>query len=158
MSSKPFGLAVRAVVCDPSGRCLLLRRSAASEHYAGCWEWPGGKVDPGEDFALAVVRETREEIGLEVEIMGFAGATEFELPKVHVVFLCMEARIVGGTPLLSPEHDAFDWVPLSELGNRQLVGHVESFMTAYAARSAEGEGERVTRAGAFCLSVDGSPS
>jgi ADP-ribose pyrophosphatase YjhB (NUDIX family) len=50
---QPFRLAVKAVVIDDANRCLLLRRSAANKNFVGCWEWPGGKVDPGEDFASA---------------------------------------------------------------------------------------------------------
>ena len=115
MDKRLFGLAVKAVIVEAEGRCLLVRRSPANTHFAGCWEWPGGKVDSGEDFASAVVRETKEETGLDVEITGLAGATAFEMPKVHVVLLCMETRIVGGTLALSGEHDAAEWVPLADL-------------------------------------------
>ncbi|MBN2560010.1 MAG: NUDIX domain-containing protein [Phycisphaerae bacterium] len=133
---KPYGLAVKAVIVDTSGRCLLLRRSEANRSFVGCWEWPGGKVDPGEHFADAVVRETREEIGLDVEITGFAGATEFEMPKTNVVLLCMEARITGGEIALSHEHDAHEWVALGDIGNRQLPPAIRDFMVAYAERKA----------------------
>ena len=99
---------------NEAGQCLMLRRSAANRNFAGCWEWPGGKVDPGENFAVALMREVREEAGLDVEIIGFAGATSFEMPEVHVVLLCMEARMKGGEVRLSEEHDAFEWVPLAD--------------------------------------------
>lgn len=131
---KPYALAVKAVIVNACNECLLLRRSAANHSFVGCWEWPGGKVDPGEEFALAVPRETFEEIGLKVEITGLAGATQFEMPKVNVVLLCMEAAIVGGDPVLSHEHDAYEWVPLSGLGNRPLVAPVADFMLEYASR------------------------
>ena len=112
---KPFRLAVKAVILDGQHRCLLVRRSAFNHNFVGCWEWPGGKVDDGEDFAAAVLRETREETSLEIEITGLAGATQFEMPKVNVVLLCMEARVTGGEVKLSEEHDDFAWVPLAEL-------------------------------------------
>jgi len=134
MDKRLFGLAVKAVIVDAEGRCLLVRRSFANARFAGCWEWPGGKVDPGEDFASAVVRETREETGLDVEITGLAGATAFEMPKVHVVLLCMEARITGGTLALSEEHDAAEWVPLANLVLCNLPAQHRDFMLAYAAR------------------------
>ncbi len=131
---KPFSLAVKAVVFNEGGQCLLLRRSAANRNFVGCWEWPGGKVDPGEDFATAVLRETREETGLAVEITGLAGATSFETPKFNVVLLCMEVRITGGEIALSHEHDAWEWAPLAELGSRMLFEGVRQFMLDYAAR------------------------
>lgn len=134
MDSRPFGLAVKAVIADAEGRCLLLRRSPANTHFVGCWEWPGGKVDPGEEFASAVVRETKEETGLDVEITGLAGAIAFEMPKIHVVLLCMEARIVGSAIALSHEHDAWQWASPSELGGLPLVGSVGDFMIGYMRR------------------------
>lgn len=134
MLAKPFVLAIKAVIFDEQKRCLLIRRSGHNQHFVGCWEWPGGKVDPGEDFAIAVAREAREEIALEIEIIGVAGATQFEMPKVSVVLLCLEARVTGGTLKLSEEHDESAWVPLSELAQWKLADQVRDFMLAYAKR------------------------
>ena len=134
MSTKPYGLAVKAVICDGQGRCLLLRRSAHNKNFVGKWEWPGGKVDPGEDFATAVHREVAEEAGLTIELTGLAGATSFAMPKINVVLLCMEARLVGGTVKLSEEHDAFDWVSFAELPQQELFELTRAFVLDYAAR------------------------
>jgi len=136
MSAKPFRLAVKAVVFDGAKRCLLLRRSAANKGFVGCWEWPGGKVDDGEDFATATLRETAEEAGLQIELTGPAGVTSFEMPAASIVLLCMEARLVSGEVRLSHEHDAAEWVPLAELGRFNLPTAVGDFMLAYAARKA----------------------
>lgn len=132
--SKPFKLAVKAVILDEMERCLLIRRSAANGHFIGKWEWPGGKADPGEDFSTAVVRETREETGLEVEITGLAGATSFEMATVHIVLLCLEVRRLGGEIRLSAEHDNFAWVLLAELGQWNLPEEHRPFMLDYAQR------------------------
>ena len=132
---KPFSLAVKAVILDAGGQCLLIRRSPANLHFVGTWEWPGGKVDPGEDFASAVVRETREETGLEVAITGLAGATHFEMPKVNVVVLCMEARIISGEIRLSDEHDQYRWIALSELNRWPMPEQVAPFMLQYARKN-----------------------
>lgn len=136
MSEKTFGLAVRAVIFDAQGRCLLIRRSGASKHFAGCWEWPGGKVDAGEDFIAALHRELAEETGLAMRITGLAGATAFEMSALHVVMLCMEAEVTGGTFRLSDEHDAAEWVPLAEFPDWSLPGQVRPFMLDYASRRA----------------------
>ncbi len=107
---KLWVMAVKAVITDAQGRQLLLRRSAQCRNYQGVWEWPGGKLDPGEDFATGLAREVREESGLEVAFTGLAGASEFEMPKVRVVLLCMHARLTGGDLRLSEEHDDAAWV------------------------------------------------
>lgn len=129
-----FRLAVKAVVFDDANRCLLLRRSAANQNFVGCWEWPGGKVDAGEDFATATLRETAEEAGLQIELTGLAGVTRFEMPVASIVVLCMEARVLSGDVRLSHEHDAMEWVPLAELGRFNLFPRVGDFMLGYAAR------------------------
>ena len=56
MAGKPFSLTMKAVIVDEQGRTLLIRRSKANKNFIGKWEWPGGKVDPGEDFAVAAIR------------------------------------------------------------------------------------------------------
>jgi 8-oxo-dGTP diphosphatase len=129
---KPFRLTVKAIIFDDQQRCLLVRRSAFNRNFVGCWEWPGGKLDDGEDFATALLREAREETGLEVELTALAGATQFEMPKAQIVLLCMEARIIGGEVKLSEEHDDFTWVPLSELQRLRLLPGVGDFMLDYA--------------------------
>ena len=134
IKTKPFSLAVRAVIFDGQGRCLLLRRSAHNHNFVGMWEWPGGKVDPGEDFATAIHREVAEETGLTIEITGLACSTEFEMPKVNVVVLCMEARLVNADVKLSEEHDAFVWVPLSELPRHEYPPSISGMMLEYARR------------------------
>src|ERR1035438_8202236 len=93
---KPFRLTVKAIIFDDQQRCLLVRRSAFNRNFVGCWEWPGGKLDDGEDFATALLREAREETGLEVEITGLAGAVAYEMAATHIVLLCMETSRVSG--------------------------------------------------------------
>ncbi len=58
---------VAAVIERPDGRFLLAQRPAGKV-YAGYWEFPGGKVEPGEPLAAALARELHEELGIEVEI------------------------------------------------------------------------------------------
>ena len=132
MPAKPFVLAVKAVIIDDLKRCLLIRRSAHNRSFVGCWEWPGGKVDPGEDFAAAVLREAREETGFDIEITGLAGVTQFEMPKVNVVLLCMEAHVTGGAMQLSEEHDDATWTALNDLPSFALPAQIREFMLDYA--------------------------
>ena len=131
---KPFSLAVKAVILDAAGGCLLIRRSAANLHFVGMWEWPGGKVDVGEDFATALVREVREETGLALQITGLAGATAYEMAAAQIVLLCMDARCISGELRLSQEHDDLAWAPLAEFQKFTFTPGVGVFMLDYAKR------------------------
>ena len=66
---------VAAALIDRAGRVLMQRRRLGAEH-GGLWEFPGGKVEPGESLADSLCREIFEELGLELELV----AAEAGLP------------------------------------------------------------------------------
>lgn len=137
MSSKPYHLAVRAVIENQQGQCLLLRRSNTCRSFAGKWEWPGGKADEGETFETALLREVREETGLEVEITGVAGAYGFEMTHIRLVVLCMETTVTGGTFKISDEHDDFAWVSIKDLLSWDIIDGLKELATQYAVQKGE---------------------
>jgi mutator protein MutT len=60
-------LVVVAAVIERGGRFLVTRRLAGA-HLGGCWEFPGGKCDPGETLESCLTRELREELGLDARV------------------------------------------------------------------------------------------
>lgn len=66
-------LIVAAALVDGDGRVLVQQR-AADRDMAGLWEFPGGKIEPGESAEQALVRELREELGVETETACLAPA------------------------------------------------------------------------------------
>ena len=58
-------LVVAAALIDPDGQVMLQQRPAGRQH-GGLWEFPGGKVEPGEGPVAALVRELREELAIEI--------------------------------------------------------------------------------------------
>lgn len=129
-SSKPYGLTVRAVIYDESGRILLLKRSMRSRNYPGKWEFPGGKVDPGERFDDALIREVLEETGMTGHIKRYIGAAEAKLPHVNAIQLVMEVE-AHGTPAISHEHDGLTWATVEELLSMDMVDWVVPFVRKY---------------------------
>ena len=142
MPDKPYRLAVRAVILDDQGRCLLLRRSGINKHFVGQWEWPGGKTDDGETFDVALRREVREETGLEVEPVGVVGAVGLEMAKVRIAVLCMVAKLVGGDLALSEEHDQHAWVPLAEIPQWDMTDGLNELAQSLASKAVFGSSSR----------------
>lgn len=93
------------------GRVLVARRTRPPEH-AGGWELPGGKVEPGEDPATAVVREVAEELGCAVEVTGELTGSEPIRPGL--VLRVATARLTAGRPV-PREHDAVRWLDADQL-------------------------------------------
>jgi 8-oxo-dGTP diphosphatase len=83
-------LCAGAVVRDPSGRLLLVRRGRPPS--AGLWSVPGGRVEPGETPAQAAVREVREETGLDVTVGDLLATVEIGDFVVHD----FAAEVLGG--------------------------------------------------------------
>jgi 8-oxo-dGTP diphosphatase len=103
---------VAAAIVDD--RRVLAARRGPGKARSGCWELPGGKVEPGETDAAALARELREELGVEVVIEERLAEVVHAYADVHVHLLAYAARLCGGE--LNPvEHDALRWVDLAEL-------------------------------------------
>ncbi|HEY3174701.1 MAG TPA: (deoxy)nucleoside triphosphate pyrophosphohydrolase [Candidatus Polarisedimenticolia bacterium] len=93
--AKPI-LMVAAAVVLRGGRVLLTRRSAGS-HLAGHWEFPGGKVEPGEDPPGGLAREMREELGVEATV-GAPFAFNYHEYADRRVLLLTYLTEISGTP------------------------------------------------------------
>lgn len=138
MSEKPFALSLKVVIRDNAGRCLLLKRSLSSKGNPGKWEFPGGKVEAGEDFDAGLLREVAEETGLTISLQHVAGAAEFELPDRKVAYLILEGRLESGEVRLSSEHTDYAWVAPQELPKMDLAEQFRPFAQAYSELVAQG--------------------
>ncbi|MDI1483971.1 (deoxy)nucleoside triphosphate pyrophosphohydrolase [Polyangium sp. y55x31] len=88
---------VSAAVLVEEGRVLLTQRKRGT-HLAGAWEFPGGKVEPGEDPRAALVRELREEIGMEVSVGDPVEVTFHRYPEKSVLLLFFTVTRAAGSP------------------------------------------------------------
>ncbi len=128
-------LAVGAVVRN-AGFLLVVKRGMPPE--AGRWSLPGGKVEVGETIRQAVVRELREETGLDGTCGDLVGWVERIGPGTHFVILDFAVEVQGvevqGVEVqgveASPGDDAAEvaWVELGEVGSLDLVSGLEAFL------------------------------
>jgi 8-oxo-dGTP diphosphatase len=113
---------VGAVVID-RGALLLVRRGRGPGQ--GLWAVPGGKVRFGETQRQAVIREVREETGLEIEPDEVVWVGDSlgpgDPPAWHFTLVDFAARVVGGNAAAGDDALAVEWVPLDEVLNRRVT-------------------------------------
>jgi 8-oxo-dGTP diphosphatase len=92
-------LVTAAALVDGDGRVLVQQRPEGTA-MAGLWEFPGGKIEPGESPEAALVRELREELGIDVETACLAPAVFASEPLGgrHLLLLLYVCRKWGGSP------------------------------------------------------------
>jgi 8-oxo-dGTP diphosphatase len=102
-----------AAVIIADGRVLACERSAPPE-VAGRWEFPGGKVEPGESDAEALARECAEELGVRVEVGARVGP---DVPLAHgrAVLRVFAVTLLDGDQPRALEHAAMRWLGVDEL-------------------------------------------
>jgi 8-oxo-dGTP diphosphatase len=109
---------VAGVIRREDGRLLITQR-LADDTLGGYWEFPGGKVDPGEDLKTALRRELTEELGIDTEIGAQIHDIVHAYPDRDVRLFFFEAKILSGEPRKLEVAD-LRWVTLDELMNYQF--------------------------------------
>lgn len=110
------------------GKYLTIRRSASSGHFAGVWDFPGGKIDAGEVAEQTVFREAREETGLTVSGIEFIGTTQVVLPDRIISYKMYRGKAGSGNVRLSSEHDAYKWATKKELLEFNMTPQLRDFI------------------------------
>ena len=78
------------------------------------WEFPGGKIEPGETPQEALVREIKEELDIEIEVKDFLETVEYDYPEFHLSMDCFFCTIRSGELVLK-EHEAAKWLTAERL-------------------------------------------
>lgn len=74
------------------------------------WEFPGGKIEPGEEPRQALVREIREELAVDIEVGELLCVREFDYPTFHLVLHCFFCGLPDGVEPNLLEHKAGRWL------------------------------------------------
>jgi 8-oxo-dGTP diphosphatase len=109
-SNPPLVLVAAVVLVDADGRVLLARRPEGKA-MAGLWEFPGGKIDPGETPEAALIRELAEELGIDVAASCLAPFTfaSHAYPEFHLLMPLYVCRKWSGIPT-AREGQRLAWV------------------------------------------------
>jgi 8-oxo-dGTP diphosphatase len=126
-------LHVACALIERDGLLLAVQRSAAMSLPLK-WEFPGGKIEPGEDPAGCLRREVREELGVEVEIGDPLPASSHAYPAFTVVLYPLACRIVSGELTLH-EHAEARWLSRATLFSVDWAAADLPVLSAWMARN-----------------------
>jgi len=124
-SSDP--IRVLAAVIRRDGRYLVCRRPTHKRH-GGLWEFPGGKLEPGESLLDAARREMREELALEATGVGRTLAA-IQDPGSPFLIEFVEVEVADGAAPEALEHDEIRWVAAADLAAMDLAPSDSGFAT-----------------------------
>jgi 8-oxo-dGTP diphosphatase len=139
----PRVIIVVAAVIEQDGRFLVTRRQHGV-HLAGMWEFPGGKIDPGETHVSALRRELREELDTDVVVGELVFDVTHEYPDRAIAIYFYRCTLLGAPqPLLGQE---MRWVARGELSSLGFPPADEELITlltaADAPRRSQNDGRR----------------
>lgn len=104
------------------GGLVLLAQRPVDKHLPLKWEFAGGKVEPGEDPAAAIIREIREELGCEVIITRALPRFPYDYTRVVIEMIPFVCALAKDSPQPHPhEHVALAWVRADELTDYDLA-------------------------------------
>ena len=126
---------VAAVICDSlQAKSRIFATAKGYGEFKGMWEFPGGKIEPGETSQQALVREIREELATEVKVGELIETIEYDYPDFHLSMDCFWCEVISGDLVLleaqegrwltRDELDSVEWLP-ADLG---LVERIHSEM------------------------------
>jgi 8-oxo-dGTP diphosphatase len=125
---KSYGLTVRGIIRNDSGEILIVKRHPKSKTDPEMWELPGGKVEKGEHFADALVREIKEETNLDVNVGDFCEAVQNDYSHKRTVQLMMYLDDVEGSVAISEEHTEYMWASIEKIESLELSSSLKKLL------------------------------
>ncbi len=122
---------VAAVIHDAEGRIFATQRGYGE--WKDWWEFPGGKMEPGETPQQALHREIREELAAELQVGECIMTIEYDYPHFHLTMHCFDCTLKG--PLTLLEHEAAKWLYPHELKSVQWLPADEQIIAKLSGRS-----------------------
>ena len=101
---------------NKQGQPIIFATQRGYGEFKGGWEFPGGKIEPGETPQEALKREIQEELDTKIKVGSLIDTIEYDYPTFHLSMDCFLAEIESGNLVLK-EHEAARWLTREELGS-----------------------------------------
>ena len=106
---------VASVICDSfEVKKKIFATARGYGEFKGKWEFPGGKIEPGESPQQALIREIKEELNTDIDVRGYIGTIEYDYPTFHLSMNCFWCTVVKGDLQLL-EAEASKWLTREQL-------------------------------------------
>ena len=125
---RDYGLTMRGIIKNDDGEILILKRHPKSRTDPDTWELPGGKVENGEFFDDALLREIKEETNLDCKVGDLAIAIQHDYPFKRTVQMIMYLDDVKGEVKISDEHTDARYASIDEIKTLTLSGCLEKVL------------------------------
>lgn len=106
-------ISVTCAIIEKEGKVLATRRAKGS-HLAGLWEFPGGKIEPGETAEDCIIREIKEELNVQIETSQNLDPVEHHYEEKSIRLIPFICNIVSGQIMLK-DHSEFRWLSRNDL-------------------------------------------
>ncbi|MBR3112908.1 MAG: NUDIX domain-containing protein [Methanobrevibacter sp.] len=123
-----YGLTMRGVIKNTDNEILILKRHPKSKTDPEMWELPGGKVEKGEHFTNALIREIKEETNLDCEVGDFCEAVQNDYMHKRTVQLIMYLENIKGDVKISEEHTEFMWADLEKIRSLEISSSLKKIL------------------------------
>ena len=123
-----YGLTMRGVIKNTDNEILILKRHPKSKTDPEMWELPGGKVEKGEHFTNALIREIKEETNLDCEVGDFCEAVQNDYMHKRTVQLIMYLENIKGDVKISEEHTELMWADLEKIRSLEISSSLKKIL------------------------------
>jgi 8-oxo-dGTP diphosphatase len=120
MSTRSRKVVVAGLIVGADGRILITRRRA-DQPLGGFWEFPGGKLEPGETPTSGLARELREELGVEVEVGPVWEVLHHAYPEFDLLMLVYACRLAPGSEPRAVEVADLAWCRRDQLADYDIL-------------------------------------
>ena len=103
------------IILDSEGKILIAQRNL-QKNFGGMWEFPGGKQEVDESPEQALIRELKEELSIEVEVLRSFPPYDYKDEKIKISFYPIQCKIVGGM-IINNEHEEVKFISIDEINN-----------------------------------------